>query len=64
MVVCWRYGMPFDANGCISTLVDVDWITGMYFCVSEFERQQTTINTILLYIRDNKISITEGKYLA
>ena len=18
MVVCWRYGMPFDANGCVS----------------------------------------------
>ena len=26
-------------------------------------RQQTIINTILLYIRDNKISITQEKYL-
>ena len=24
MVVCWRYGMPFDANGCVSTLMNVD----------------------------------------
>ena len=24
MVVCWRYRMPFDANGCVSTLVNVD----------------------------------------
>ena len=23
MVVFWRYGMPFDANGCVSTLEDV-----------------------------------------
>ena len=23
MVVCWHYRMPFDANGCISTLVNV-----------------------------------------
>ena len=26
--------------------------------------EQTTINTILLYIRDNKISIIQEKYLA
>ena len=37
MVVCWRYGMPFDANGCVSTLVDVDWIKEMYYCINEFE---------------------------
>ena len=37
MVVCWRYGMPFDANGCVSTLVNVDRIKWMYFCVNEFE---------------------------
>ena len=24
IVVCWRYGMPFDAKGCVSTLVNVD----------------------------------------
>ena len=24
MVICWCYGMPFDANGCVSTLVNVD----------------------------------------
>ena len=34
MVVCWRYGMPFYANGCVSTLMNVDW---MYFCDNEFE---------------------------
>ena len=37
MVVCWRYGMPFDANGCVSTLMNVDWIKWMYFYVTEFE---------------------------
>ena len=37
MVVYWRYGMPFDANGCVSTLMCVDWIKWMYFCVIEFE---------------------------
>ena len=37
MVVCWRYEMPFDANGCVSTLVNVDWIKWMYFGVNEFE---------------------------
>ena len=37
MVICWRYGMPFDANGCVSTLVNVDWIKWMYFCINEFE---------------------------
>ena len=37
MVVCWRYGMLFDANGCVSTLINVDWIKWMYFCVNEFE---------------------------
>ena len=21
VVVCWRYGMPFDANGCVSSLM-------------------------------------------
>ena len=37
MIVCWRYRMPFDTNGQVSTLVNVDWIKGMYFCVKEFE---------------------------
>ena len=37
MVVCWRYRMPFDANGCVSTLVNVDCIKWMYFCVNEFQ---------------------------
>ena len=37
IVVCWRYGMPFDANGSVSTLINVDWIKWMYFCVNEFE---------------------------
>ena len=37
MVICWCYRMPFDANGCISMLVSVDWIKWMYFCVNEFE---------------------------
>ena len=29
--------MPFDANGCVSTLVNVNWIKWMWFCVNEFE---------------------------
>ena len=37
MVVYWRYRMPFDANGCVSTLVNVDWIKWMYFRVNEFK---------------------------
>ena len=36
MIVCRRYGMPFDANGCVSTLMIFDWIKWMYFCVNEF----------------------------
>ena len=35
MVVYWRYGMPFDANGCVSMLINVDWIKWMYFCVND-----------------------------
>ena len=23
-VVCWRYGIPFDANGSVSTVTNVD----------------------------------------
>ena len=37
MVVCWRYGMSTDANGSISTLMNVDWIKWMYFYVNGFE---------------------------
>ena len=37
MVVCWRYRMPFDASGCVSTLTNVDWIKWMYFCVNDFQ---------------------------
>ena len=25
MLVCWRYGMPCNANDCVSSLVSVDW---------------------------------------
>ena len=37
MVVRWRYGMPFDTNGCLPKLMNVDWIKWMYFSVDEFE---------------------------
>ena len=37
MVVCRRYRMPFDANGCVSALMNVDWIKWIYFCLNEFE---------------------------
>ena len=37
MVVCWLYGMSFDANGWVSILVNVDWIEWTYFCINEFE---------------------------
>ena len=37
MVVCWRYGMPSEANDCVSTLMNVDWIKWTYFCINEFE---------------------------
>ena len=37
MVVCWSYRMPFDTDGCVYTLVNVDWIKWMYFRVNEFE---------------------------
>ena len=37
MVVCWRYRMPFDANGCVPMLMNVGWIKWIYFCVNEFE---------------------------
>ena len=37
MVVCWHYGMTFNANGCVTALLNVDWIKSVYFCVNEFE---------------------------
>ena len=37
MIVCWRYRMPLDANDCISTLMNVDWVKLIYFCVKEIE---------------------------
>ena len=37
MVVCWYYRMPFDANGCVFMLMNVDWKKLMYFCINEFE---------------------------
>ena len=37
IVIGWRYGMPFDANDCVSTLMNVDWIKWVFICVNEFE---------------------------
>ena len=37
MVVCLQDGMPFDANGCVPILMNVDQIKWTYFCVREFE---------------------------
>ena len=31
MVICWRYGMPFDPDGWVSTLVNDDWLNWMLF---------------------------------
>ena len=36
-VICCHYGMSLDANGCVFTLVNVNWIKWMYFCVNEFK---------------------------
>ena len=35
MVVCWRYRMPLDTNGCVSTLMNVTYYAKM---VSENDR--------------------------
>ena len=35
MVVCWLYGMPFDANGCESTPMNVGWMKWIRFCVND-----------------------------
>ena len=37
MVIFLLYGMPFDANGCVFTLMIVDWIKWIYFCINDFE---------------------------
>ena len=37
LVVCRCYRMLFDANGCVSPLVNVDWIKWMFFCVNDFK---------------------------
>ena len=36
MIARWCYGMPFDANGRVSTL-NVDWLKWVYFCFNDFE---------------------------
>ena len=38
--------MPFDAKDCVSTLVTVDWIKYIYFCVNEFE---VVVNDTILF---------------
>ena len=30
MVIGWHYRMLFDANGCVSMLVNVNWLKWMY----------------------------------
>ena len=37
LVICWCYGMPFDANDSLSILMNVNWIKWMYFCINEFD---------------------------
>ena len=29
--------MSFNGNGCVSTLININWIKWMYFCVNEFQ---------------------------
>ena len=49
MVICWHYRMPFNVNGCVSTLTKVDWIKWMlrlvlmivYFLVMNSKRCTT-----------------------
>ena len=45
-----------------STLISAD--TQPFASKGILQRQQTAINAILLYIRSNKISIMQEKYLA
>ena len=54
MVVCWRYGMPFDTNGCVTTLVNVDWKKWVYSSVNDSifsgnEQQKGVLQTTLLF---------------
>ena len=37
IVGCSRYGMPFEANDYVSTLVNFGWIKWIYFCVNQFD---------------------------
>ena len=37
IVVYWCYRMPFQTNGSVSTLVNIDWMKWMYFYANEFE---------------------------
>ena len=33
VVICWHYEMPFDTNGHVSMLMNVNWIKWMDFCI-------------------------------
>ena len=57
MVVYWRYGIPFDPNGCASTLVNDDFEVGIneqqkvYYCNLTFAQNSVAITLIFhLYI--------------
>ena len=38
LVVCWRYRMPIDANGCVSTLMNVT------FCGKTLIKRDKSVN--------------------
>ena len=48
MVACWRYRISFSANGCVSTLVNVDWIKWTYFRANEFQVGVMTVYFLVM----------------
>ena len=51
MIICWRYRMPFDANGCVSTLMNVKWIKCMYFASMSLRLGLMIVYFLVMYCK-------------
>ena len=50
MVVCCRYRMPFDANGCVPTLINVTFYAKM-FIESDRSVNECRLNKMNVFLR-------------
>ena len=61
IVVCWRYRMPLDANGCVSTLRNITFIARM-FIERDKSVNECRFNKMNVCVQEFEVSVNDNVF--